>query len=42
MGQFIKLPEEEVNKAFEKIRSLWQKQQTQMLVEKGEDLFDGI
>lgn len=32
MKEFIKISEEEQGKAFEKIRSLWQKQQTQVLV----------
>ena len=32
MRQFLKTSEEEQGKAYEKIRSLWQKQQTQVLV----------
>jgi hypothetical protein len=41
MIDFLKVTEEEP-KAFEKIRSLWQKQQPSALVEKAEDLFEGI
>ena len=42
MREYLALPEEDVGKGFEKVRSLWQKLQTGVLVEKGEELFLGL
>jgi hypothetical protein len=42
MGEYVTAPEDDLAKAFEKIRSLWQKLQTAVLVEKGESLFEGL
>lgn len=42
MKEYLALPEEDLAKGFEKVRSLWQKLQTGVLVDKGEELFAGL
>lgn len=42
MIEFLKISEEDKKAFFEKIRSIWQKFQTNILVEKGLDLFEDL
>lgn len=39
MQEYVALPEDDLVKGFEKVRSLWQKLHTAVLVEKGEEMF---
>jgi hypothetical protein len=39
MREYLALAEDDLGKGFEKVRSLWQKLQTVVLVEKGEEMF---